>query len=612
MALLKSLRFRLILLVLMAVIPAMGVTLFNGLEQRRLARINAEEEALRLANIVARQQASVIEGARQLLLALSLIPVVQSGDQAVCNSFMETLHDRYPLYSVLVVATPDGEIVCSSMPEAQPLNISDRPYFQRALQDRDFVVGKTVISRFDNQVVMPFAMPVIDERGNITRVLAAGLDMQVFSNIVQDIDLPPEATLLVIDGEGTVLTRFPERDDLIGTEFSDAPLVRQILNQPEDGRAQIAGLDGVQRFYGFTPVESSGGGFIKVSIGIPVDVAYAVADHALVNNLIMISLIGLLSLAVAWFGGDVLFLRVVSLTAERDEAERRLREANLQLEQRVIERTAELDKANKLLSNELEERQKIVQQLRERERELEKMLEIVERSNSELESFAYITSHDLQEPLRKIQAFGDRLSKRYENILGDEGASFVNRMVSAAHRMQMMINDLLDYSRITTRGSEFTNVDLNEIVKEVIADLEVRVLQTKAQIQVMDLPTVKADALQMRQLFQNLVQNALKFHRPGIPPVIKVGCEEGCQDLQGENKSVVKIYVEDNGIGFEEKYLDRIFLPFQRLHTQDVYEGSGIGLAICRRILDRHGGSLTASSSPGSGSRFTVILPYKS
>jgi light-regulated signal transduction histidine kinase (bacteriophytochrome) len=175
--------------------------------------------------------------------------------------------------------------------------------------------------------------------------------------------------------------------------------------------------------------------------------------------------------------------------------------------------------------------------------------------------------------------------------------------------MQLMINDLLDYSRVSTRAGEFVQVDLNHTAHEVISDLEVRIAETKAQIHLADLPTIRADASQMRQLIQNLVLNAIKFHRPDVSPIIKIGCEEHALEGNLRKEAELHIYVEDNGIGFEEKYLDRIFLPFQRLHSQDLYEGSGIGLAICRRIVERHGGSITATSTPGSGSRFIIKLP---
>lgn len=228
----------------------------------------------------------------------------------------------------------------------------------------------------------------------------------------------------------------------------------------------------------------------------------------------------------------------------------------------------------------------------------------LERSNRELQDFAFVASHDLQEPLRKIQAFGDRLKIQMNDKLGKEERDYLERMLSASSRMRTMINDLLALSRVTTRGQPFQMVNLQEVAVEVLSDLEVRIERSAGQVVMGELPTIEADRIQMQQLLQNLIGNALKFHKPDEPPEIKVYSE--CQG--GEN---VKIFVEDNGVGFEEQYLDRIFQPFQRLHGMGQYEGSGIGLAICRKIAERHSGTITAKSTPGVGSTFIVTLPAR-
>lgn len=230
----------------------------------------------------------------------------------------------------------------------------------------------------------------------------------------------------------------------------------------------------------------------------------------------------------------------------------------------------------------------------------------LERSNQELQAFAYVASHDLQEPLRKVQAFGDRLKVRCADALSPEGKDYLERMQNAARRMQNLINDLLLFSRVSTQEQPFERVDLNRVVREVLSDLEIRIQQTKGTIQVGPLPVVEADPLQMRQLFQNLLSNGLKFHRPEEPPVIRVSASVPSAVAEGENCDIV---VADNGIGFEEKYLDRIFAVFQRLHGRTAYEGTGIGLAICRKITERHGGRITARSAPDQGATFIVTLP---
>jgi signal transduction histidine kinase len=191
-------------------------------------------------------------------------------------------------------------------------------------------------------------------------------------------------------------------------------------------------------------------------------------------------------------------------------------------------------------------------------------------------------------------------------------------MHAAAARMQTLINDLLSFSRVTTKGQPFGPVDLGGVVREVLSDLETRIESSGGHVEVGDLPTIDADAVQMRQLFQNLIANALKFRRPDAAPVVKVtavtsteaGVPGGNGDGGGDGAAgTVEIRVADNGIGFEEKYLDRIFNVFQRLHGRDQYEGTGIGLAVCRKIAERHGGSVTATSRPGEGTTFVVTLP---
>jgi signal transduction histidine kinase len=272
------------------------------------------------------------------------------------------------------------------------------------------------------------------------------------------------------------------------------------------------------------------------------------------------------------------------------------------LEQRVRERTSEL--------------QQEIAERRQAEENLKATATRLERSNRELQDFAYVASHDLQEPLRKVQAFGDRLKAACSKALGTEGRDYLERMQAAAKRMQILIDDLLAFSRVTTKASPFEPAALGEIAREVLSDLEVRIQQSGGQVDLGELPLIDADPLQMRQLFQNLVGNALKFHQEGKPPVVRIRGRilhpsADAPAANGAGGGRCQITVEDNGIGFDEKYLDRIFILFQRLHGRSAYDGTGIGLAICRKIADRHAGDITAKSAPGEGSTFIVTLPMK-
>ena len=234
-------------------------------------------------------------------------------------------------------------------------------------------------------------------------------------------------------------------------------------------------------------------------------------------------------------------------------------------------------------------------------------------SNRELQDFAAVASHDLQEPLRKIEAFGSRLKTKYDQALDEPGRDYLARMLAATVRMRQLINDLLSFSRVTTKARAFVTVDLAEVAREVVSDLEGRMYETGGRVEVGALPTIEAEPLQMRQLLQNLIGNGLKFHREGEPPVVRIeGRLLDTSDPPVEGPAPgprrCEIQVQDNGIGFEEVYSERIFELFQRLHGRDGYEGTGMGLAICRKIVTRHGGTISAHSAPGHGATFIVTL----
>ena len=278
-------------------------------------------------------------------------------------------------------------------------------------------------------------------------------------------------------------------------------------------------------------------------------------------------------------------LKNARLFAENMQTNQALQKTRDELELRVQERTAELQKANV----------KLIQSNRQ-----------LEELNKELQDFAFIASHDLQEPLRKVQTFGDMLADGYSATLDETFKDYLNRMQNAAKRMRDLLDSLLAYSRVATKAEPLKATDLKISVEKALSNLEIMIEEKNARVEVQDLPTIRTDPVQMIQLFQNLIGNALKFHQQDKAPHVKVYMR-----LKNEN-GAYEICVEDNGLGFEEEYLDKIFLPFQRLHGRSsIYEGMGMGLAICKKIVERHGGEITAKSEVGKGSTFIVSFPAK-
>ena len=247
---------------------------------------------------------------------------------------------------------------------------------------------------------------------------------------------------------------------------------------------------------------------------------------------------------------------------------------------------------------------------RRAEEELKSFNLKLKNSNAELQDFASIASHDLQEPLRKVQAFGDRLKIKCGDTLDAEALDYLNRMQNAAGRMQTLINDLLTLSRITIQAQPFVPVDLQRIAGEVVSDLETLIETTDGRVEIKYLPVIDADPTQMRQLLQNLIGNALKFHRPDESPLVKISGQIVGGDVSGSAiNPVYRLTIEDNGIGFDNRNAEKIFKVFHRLHGRSEYEGTGIGLAVCRRIVERHGGAISARSVPSEGTVFIVELP---
>jgi signal transduction histidine kinase len=284
----------------------------------------------------------------------------------------------------------------------------------------------------------------------------------------------------------------------------------------------------------------------------------------------------------------------------------------------LIQQEQKLTAVNTFLEKEIEERKISEEKIKLLNQQLIGNNEQLRTTIEELDRFAYVASHDLQEPLRKIMLFSDKIQTRFRNKIDDEADMYFQKIVKASERMQQLVNDLLKFSKHTNDIFGFEKTDLNEIVGEVLSDIEHHVQKTGAKIAVTKLPVIWAIPSQIRQLFQNLISNSIKFKKESAIPQVTIECEtiqgvhvNGLNNRQLADHTFYKISIQDNGIGFDPKYAEDIFVVFKRLHSYHEFEGTGIGLSICKKIVDKHNGFITAESTPDKGSKFIITLPEK-
>jgi signal transduction histidine kinase len=513
--------------------------------------------------------------------------------------------------------------------------------------------------RYTGSVETPPGMPpylVLAVRAPDGGVVAARLRLDVLRDVVADARFHTEGQTYLVDRMGQVLVHSDPHVPAASLSIGGRPELETWINAPNnEWSGEYRDYRGVVSVGSVAPIE---GTQWLVVASLPRTAAYASTRGGLLYIVVLTVIIGLLATmilrrllnitimhpierlraGVERIGqGDLEYRIAVThndeigqvATAFNDMASR-LRQRNEQLMLQAAELAAQVaerqlaQEALEKLNGALEERvaartTELTREIGERKRaeaELRLYADKLEQSNRELQEFAYVASHDLQEPLRKVRAFGDRLHDKYAPVLGEQGCDYLTRMQSAAARMQTLIDGLLSYSRVTTKAQPFVPVDLKQTTMEVLSDLEMRIEQVGGRVEVGDLPTIEADPLQMRQLLQNLIGNALKFHKDDAAPVVRVSAQllNGHEPAPGEvvlAPDKCRICVRDNGIGFEEKYTERIFQVFQRLHGRGAYEGAGIGLAVCRKIAERHHGTIMAHSTLGDGSTFTVTLPLR-
>jgi len=603
---LASLRTRLLLLVLLAVIPALGLTLYTNLEERQLRKAQVQEQAMRLSRLVSADHEQLIEDARQLLVTLARLPPVRDLNQAACNALFADLLAQRSSYANLGVIDADGNIFCSALPGQ--VYLGDRVYFRRAFETRDFAIGEFQIGRLTGKATVNFGYPVLDDAGHVHAVVYAALDLAWLNQLARQAGLPSGSMLTVIDRNGTILSRYPDNGKWIGELMPEPVVLNAILTQQGEGTTDAPGTDGIPRLFSFAPFGGAAqSADAYVSVGIPAAVAFAGVNQILARNIAALGLVAGLALAAAWVGGNLFFVRQIQALVG---ATKRVAAGELGVRTGLPHGQGELNQlagAFDQMAESLDrahERSLLEEELRRKNYQLEQQNLAIQEANRLKTEFVSMVSHELRTPLTSIQGYAELLLED-KRIAGEERES-LTIVKKNAERLLGLINDILDLSRMEAGRLDLhrTNLDLARLIPEVAGSLR-PLIEAKRQRLKLDLgqtlPAVWADQDRVTQILTNLISNAQKYTR--VEGSITVAARR--------DNGFVCVDVSDTGVGLSPEDQAQLFTKFFTAHDRSPQAGvgTGLGLVICRLLVELHGGRITVSSAPGQGSTFSFSLP---
>lgn len=598
----KSLRARAIFLVLLAILPLLALTLYTYLEKRDRAIRELQRDELVAARNLATLQETLINSTRQFLATLARLPQVQGRDREACNVLFADLMEHCPHLASIGGSDSEGLVFACAPSVSGRFSISGHLFFQKTKLTRDFVMGEPLLGSISHKYNIMLSYPLLDNAGRFQGLVWAGLDLEWLGGLLAKNDLPPGIALGMTDNSGKVLFRYPDPLKYMGKMMPETLI--QAMAAHDEGVAEGAGLPGDARLFAFArlshPWEE-----MRLAIGLPRDWALGPVNRELGRNLLWLGLVGLLSMAAAWYGSGLFIVQPVKkLRDVTDHLAAGDLTARAGLQNSVGE-LGLLAQAFDQMADSLQARDAALKQttaeLHERIIELDRRTAQLEASNKELESFSYSVAHDLRAPLRGIAGFSGILLEEYRDQLDDEGKRFLHIIQTDVGKMGNLIDDLLALSRLARRELRPRVFAMEPLAQAACKELQELAPARTVEIKVNPLPPARGDRDMIREALQNLLGNAFKFTRARETAVIEIsGWEE-----EREN-----IYcIRDNGVGFDMQYVGKLFEAFQRLHLEKEYEGTGMGLAIVRRIIQRHDGRVWAEGKVGEGAKFCFSLP---
>jgi signal transduction histidine kinase len=604
---LASLRTRLLLLVFLAVVPALALTLYTNLEERQLRKALVYEHAMRLSRLVSADYERLIEDAQQLLVTLAQLPAVRDLNRAACNAIFVDLLAQRSSYANLGVIDADGNIFCSAVPTDE-VYLGDRVYFRHAFETRDFAIGEYQVGRITRKASVNFGYPVLNDAGHVNAVVFAALDLAWLDQLAKQAELPPGTMLTVIDRNGTILSRYPDDGKWVGELMPEPVVLNAIQTQKGNGTTDAPGTDGIPRLFSFAPFGGAAqSADAYVSVGIPAAVAFAGVNQILARNLAMLGLVAGLALAAAWVGGNLFIVRQIQALVR---ATKRVAAGELGARTDLPQGQGELSQLAGAFDQMAESLQRahelrlVEEELRRKNYQLEQQNLAIQEANRLKTEFVSMVSHELRTPLTSIQGYADLLLED-ERIAGEERES-LTLVRKNADRLLALINDLLDLSRMEAGKLDLhrKDLDLTSLIPEVAGSLR-PLLEAKRQRLRLDLaealPAVWADQDRVTQILTNLISNAHKYTLVEGSITVAARRDDG----------FVRVDVSDTGLGLSAEDQAQLFTKFFRAHDRSPQagRGTGLGLVITRLLVELHGGRITVSSAPGQGSTFSFSLP---
>lgn len=563
-------------LLILVMVALAGLHLWSSYQE---ALRNAE----RLVDALTRSLSHQVETSLRAVDALTLeisqrVDPDRWPDAALVEIYRQRLAG-FPEIRNLVIIGRDGQsrggILSTEGMESHDVAAGDRQYFrihQSNPRDTALNVGDPIISRLDNHPVIPLSRAMVSRDGRLRGVVVASLESDNLTSTLANVLIEDAGGASIIRGDGLFLARLPDPRGSFGRSTASSPLFRVHLAAAPNGVARFVSVtDGNAKIVGFRTIDRYP---VVATVGVTEATALADFHRRTVWIVLVVGGLAAALFRLAWLSDRREYSR--ALLAARLERQSRA------LEEQVAERTSHLEEAR--AAAELRSRQQA-------------------QANADLEQFAHVAAHDLQEPLRSVAGFVQLLQHRYRNRLDAEANDFIFYAVEGVRRMQQQILDLMAFSQIRSQGGPFLPAPLSEIVEAAKAELAEEIREAEAKVVIGPLPILAMDRPQMVTLFRQLLSNAVKFQRPDVPPKIEVGAE-----LSDDGEDWV-FWVRDDGIGIDPQYAERIFEMFQKLHTRDHDAGTGIGLTLCRRIVERRGGRIWADCRQEHGVTFRFTLP---